>query len=96
MRLTYAVLAIALVASSVANVLPFEARDVEVPDDREHCLLKDAQNHAGECTSQAAQHCWDGGGDCTYNAKTKRCSNGTNMRGTSAPIACLSCQCSAR
>ena len=52
MKVTYAILAIALVASSVANVLPFEARDVEVPDDREYCLLKDAQNHAGECTSQ--------------------------------------------
>ncbi|KAL1756832.1 PRI3-like protein [Schizophyllum commune] len=97
MKFTLSVLALALVASS-AVAIPFEnPRDIEIPDDRENCGLKDAQTvAAGSCNSQTAQQCFSGGGDCTYNAQTKRCSNGTLMRGTNAPIACTLCQCTAR
>ncbi|KAL1676267.1 PRI3-like protein [Schizophyllum commune] len=110
MKFILSVLALALVASS-AVAIPFEnrdttievrdntigARDIEIPDDRENCGLKDAQTaEAGSCNAQTAQHCFSGGGDCTYNAQTKRCSNGTLMRGKDAPVACLLCQCTAR
>ncbi|KAI4526909.1 hypothetical protein K525DRAFT_264673 [Schizophyllum commune Loenen D] len=103
MKFTLSFLALALVASS-AVAIPFENRDgalenrdIEIPDDRENCGLKDAQTAAaGSCNSQTAQQCFSGGGDCTYNAQTKRCSNGNLMRGTSAPVACLLCQCTAR
>ncbi|KAI5886785.1 PRI3-like protein [Schizophyllum commune H4-8] len=96
MKLTLSILALALAASS-AVAIPFESRDIEIPDDRENCGLKDAQTaEAGSCNAQTAQHCFSGGGDCTYNPQTKRCSNGTLMRGKDAPVACLLCQCTAR
>ncbi|KAL1737764.1 PRI3-like protein [Schizophyllum fasciatum] len=94
MKFTTSVLVLALFASVIAG--PLDARDADVPEDREKCGLKDAQNHEGECNDQTAQQCWSSGGDCTYNEKTKRCSNGTKMRGTDASLACQSCQCSAR
>ncbi|TRM67728.1 hypothetical protein BD626DRAFT_479644 [Schizophyllum amplum] len=98
MNLSNFLLTLALAVSVAA--FPLDGRGDEVEADRENCLLKDAQNHAGECTSQTAQQCWDSTTNsddiCTYKASTKRCSNGTLMRGASAAFACMACQCSAR
>ncbi|KAN0086100.1 hypothetical protein V8E55_007234 [Tylopilus felleus] len=58
------------------------------PEPTHFCLMINAGNGKACDTAQ----CRSGGGRCNLNSSTNRC-NMSNMRGKSAPIACLGCGC---
>jgi len=59
------------------------------PEPTYFCYMMSANNGKGCDTAQ----CKSGGGSCVLNSSTNRCSM-NNMRGKSAPFACLGCKCS--